>query len=260
MADVPFRAAEVAALLVLGVTSPLAAQIDYRNLDDHRPTRVEDAYPAERYALELIAPYSLERERGGRWLHAVDLEAEYGGVLNAQIGVAVPVAGATGEGWGLSGLRVFMLYNFNTEGPLLPAMSLRADVQLPVGSLADDHVRVTGKGILTRSWGRQRVHLNAGYSLGEDTAPAAVDHADLWWVGAALDHTLYRQSVLAVGEVFVEQTSRGVPVEVNATLGLRWQWRPTTVLDLGVGRGLRPGVGPELSLTIGLTNAFGLVP
>jgi hypothetical protein len=48
------RALLAATLCVVGAGRRLAAQMDYRNLDDDRPTRVEDAYPAERYAFELI--------------------------------------------------------------------------------------------------------------------------------------------------------------------------------------------------------------
>jgi hypothetical protein len=84
-----------------------------------------------------------------------------------------------------------------------------------------------------------------------------------WWAGAALDQTLIRSSVLLLGEVYVTQSVTGDPVAVNAGLGLRYQWRPTTVLDLGIARGLRDDLGPELAMTIGLSQAFaiaGLMP
>ncbi len=45
-----WRAAVAAAVLVAAVPRGAQAQIDYRNLDDDRPTRIEDAYPVERYA------------------------------------------------------------------------------------------------------------------------------------------------------------------------------------------------------------------
>jgi hypothetical protein len=246
---------------------PLAAQIDYRNLDDDRPTRVEDAYPVERYAFELILPYGLERERGGATLHFSTLELSYGFIANGQIGVKLPVAAlrALGEtDWGLSGLRAFILYNFNTEGPTLPALSLRADAVFPVGALGPGETRVAIKGIVTRSWGRTRLHLNGGYGFGrDDVTPAAVEPVERWWAGAALDQTLIRSSVLLLGEVYVTQSVTGDPVAVNAGLGLRYQWRPTTVLDLGIARGLRDDLGPELAMTIGLSQAFaiaGLMP
>jgi hypothetical protein len=46
----------VAGLFLISVVSPLAAQIDYRNLDDERPVLSEDAYPAElRYHHRMLA-------------------------------------------------------------------------------------------------------------------------------------------------------------------------------------------------------------
>jgi hypothetical protein len=254
------------ALTVLGVAAvPLGAQIDYRNLDDDRPTRVEDAYPAERYAFELLIPYLIEREVGVT-VHASVLELEYGFLPNAQIGLKVPLAVVRSGGTtttGLSGLRVFALYNFNTESLVLPAFSLRTDVTFPIGSLGGSDTHLTVKGIATRSFGRTRLHLNGAYSFGPDGTPAVVEAAERWWYGAALDRTLFRQSLLLVGEVYALRVLKSAPTEVNASLGLRWQWRPTAVIDLGVARRLRQNVGPDFAITIGISNAFaipGLLP
>ena len=244
----------------------LTAQIDYRNLDDDRPTRVEDAYPVERHAFEFLIPYAIERERGGVTVHSWVLELAYGVLRNAQFGLKAPLAAVRAGGTttsGLSGLRAFALYNFNTESLILPALSLRTDVAFPVGPLSGSDTRVTVKGIATRSFGRTRIHLNGAYGFGPNGTPAVVETAERWWVGAALDRTQFRQSLLLVGEVYVRRVLDGAPTEVNASLGLRWQWRPTAVIDVGVSRGLRKGLGPEYALTVGVSNAFaiaGLMP
>jgi hypothetical protein len=252
----------VAVVLSVGPTVRRSdAQIDYRNLDDDRPVRVEDAYPAERYAFEFLIPYSLERERDGGFVHASVLELEYGIVRNGHLGVKAPLAAVREAGatdWGLSGVRVFALYNFNTEGPLLPALSLRTDVAFPVGSLAGNETQAAVKAIVTRSWGQNRLHLNAAYRFGPDSAPGVVEGLERWWYGAALDRTLFRQSLLVVGEVYARRVAEAAPVEVNAALGLRWQWRPTTVLDIGVSRRLRDAVGPDYAVTFGISNAFAI--
>lgn len=251
---------------VLGlVAAPLGAQIDYRNLDDDRPTRVEDAYPTERYAFELLIPYKVDRE-GGVTLHASVLELEYGLLPNAQIGFKAPLAAVISGGTtrtGLSGLRVFALYNFNTEGLVLPAFSLRTDVAFPVGSLGGSDTHMTVKGIVTRSFGRTRLHLNGAYGFGKDGTPAVVEAVEQWWFGAALDRTLFRQSLLLVCEAYALREVKSAPTEVTASIGLRWQWRPTTVIDVGVARRLRQNVGPDYAITIGISNAFaipGLLP
>ena len=81
-----------AAAALLGST-PALAQIDYRNLDDDRPTLVEDAYPVEQWAFEWLAPWRYEREAGGHTLHLFVPELAYGILPNAQLGVKLPFAG-----------------------------------------------------------------------------------------------------------------------------------------------------------------------
>lgn len=259
------RLALTAGAAVLAAPAGLTAQIDYRNTDDDRPARVEDAYPVERYAFELLLPYAFERERGGEEIHAWVLELAYGALPNLHVGVKAPLAAVRAGGvteTGLSGLRAFFLYNLNTESPSLPALSVRADVQFPAGPLGGDETRVAVKAIATRSWGKTRLHLNAAYGAGPDGLLAAVEPLDRWWYGAALDRTLFRQSLLVIGEVYARRLADGAPVEANAGLGIRWQWRPTAVLDLGVTRRLRE-TGPDYAVTVGLSRAFavrGLMP
>lgn len=243
------------------------AQIDYRNLDDDRPTLIEDAYPAERYAFEFLAPWRFSRDRSGGTLYAFIPEIEYGLFRNAHLGVKLPVAGvrdaAGGRDWGVSGLRLFALYNFNTESRVLPALSLRSDVTFPVGSLAGEGTRVSVKAIATRSWGRSRLHLNGAYTFGRDRPLAAVEAANKWWFGAAVDRTLYRSSVLIIGEVYALRSVSAEPTQVNASLGFRVQLTPYLVFDAGIARGLKKEVGPDLELTAGFTRAFaiaGLIP
>ncbi len=239
----------------------LTAQIDYRNLDRERPVATEDAYPVERHAFELLIPFRSERERAGDRLHLVALEIEYGIFDNAQVGIGVPLAvvdpNESGSDWGLAGMSVFGLYNFNTEGPVLPALSLGADVALPVGSLAGDDPRFSLRAIATRSWGLTRLHFNAVRSFGSEDRPG-VEFAPRWSYSLAADRTFFRQSLLLVGELLARRSVRGVPTEVNAAIGVRYQLSPTLVLDAGIARRLRSEVGPDYDLTIGLSYAFGL--
>ena len=207
----------------------------------------------------MLTPYSFERERGGAWVHASLLELAYGIVRNGHLGVKAPFAAVHDAGateWGLAGLRVFALYNFNTDSPVLPALSLRADVTLPVGALGGTETHAALKAIVTRSWGRNRLHLNAAYRLGTDGTPAAADPPDRWWYGGALDRTLYRQSVLLVAAAYARRAVDAAPTEVSGSIGLRWQWRPAKVLDVGVSRRLRDQSGPDYAVTIGVSNTF----
>ena len=246
--------------LVASATSA-SAQIDYRNLDDDRPTLIEDAYPIERFAFELLAPWRFGRNRDGGNTHAFIPEIAYGILRNGQLGLKLPVAGVSGNGdrtWGLAGLRLFALYNFNTESRVAPALSLRADATFPVGRLAGQGTRVSAKAIATRSWGRNRLHANAAYTFGPERPLGAAEPANKWWYGAAVDRTLYRQSLLLVGEVYALRPASSEPTQVNASIGLRYQLTPYLVFDTGVARRLRRVAGPDYELTVGFSRALAI--
>jgi hypothetical protein len=253
---------------LLGILVPpgrAVAQTDYRNLDDDRPTSVEDAYPIERWAFELIAPWRYERTRDGTSLHSFIPELAYGLFPNAHVGLKLPIAGESAGSdrtWGVSGFRVFGLYNFNTDGMRWPALSLRADASFPAGDLGGAGSRVAIKAIMTRSFGRQRVRLNGSFGFGAGPEAAAVEPLPRWSAGAAVDHSFIRQSILLVGEITAKQVSSGDATEAHVTIGARYQVAPTIVLDLGMARRLSDE-GPDFAVTVGLSHAFaiaGLMP
>jgi hypothetical protein len=159
--------------------------------------------------------------------------------------------------WGLAGLRVSGLYNINTESRSLPAFSVRADASFPVGALGGDGSRFALKAIATRSWGRMRVHLNASRGFGSEDAISAAEPIPRWGASLAVDRTFFRSSILLIGEIATEQVIDDAPAEVNASVGGRWQWTPTLVLDLGLTRRLSD-TGPDLGLTLGVSHAFAI--
>lgn len=259
-----FRCAVLAALggIPLAVAT-LAAQIDYRNLDDGRPVLTEDAYPVERYALELLAPFAFATGAGAQQ-YLLGLGAEYGLLANTQVGLRIPLAVDAASGRseaGLAGLGAAALYNLNTESSSLPALSLRGDLDFPVGSLSGDDLRFSLKAIATHSWGLWRAHLNFLGSVGSD-GTLGIDALPRWAGSVAVDRTLFRQSLLLVGELAAFQASSGDPTAATAALGLRWQWTPTLVFDAGVSRRLT-STGPDVAVTLGFSHvvAFsGLMP
>jgi hypothetical protein len=265
------RAGSVLGLvLTAGLGTPAAAQIDYRNIDDDRPTLLEDAYPVEFRAFEVLAPYRFEAEPGPGHAHVFEPEIEYGLFRNFQAGLKFPFAGVreaagaqTDTKWGLAGIHTFGMYNFFSEGRWLPALSLRTDIIFPVGSLAGDATRVALKGIATRTWGFNRIHVNVARGFGSEGGLAAVEGSPRWLYGLAYDRTLFRQNLLAIVEIYGRQETAGVRTEYNAGVGVRYQLSPTTVVDLGVSRRLRDDVGPDFAVTAGLSYVFaipGLIP
>jgi hypothetical protein len=78
-----------------------------------------------------------------------------------------------------------------------------------------------------------------------------------WSASLAVDRTFFRSSLLLIGELAASQTIEGAPTGLNASLGGRWQWMPTLVLDFGVTRRLSDS-GPDLGLTLGVSHAFAI--
>lgn len=248
--------AALAALLLAVRAAPGTAQIDYRNLDDERPVTTEDAYPVDRYAIEILTPLTFEAT-GNQSLYLFAPEVESGVLANTQAGAKLPLAVLSDDGTeaGAAGLKLYALYNFNTESQTLPALAVRGDLDVPVGSFGGEHVRATLKAIATRSWGRTRAHLNLLGTVGGSSG-TALDALPQWAATGAVDYTLFRQSVLLIGEVAVFEETRDAPTIATASVGLRWQWRPTLVLDSGVSRRLT-AAGPDVVLTVGLSQTLG---
>jgi hypothetical protein len=237
------------------LAGPVSAQIDYRNLDDDRPVAVTDAYPVERRAMELMLPYAFERGHGST-LHTITPEFSWGEFANTQLTFKAPFLIHDGE-TGFTGLRGAVLYNFFTESPSLPAISLRADVHLPVGDLGGRDPRGALILLGTRSFGGWRTHVNASWGFRDPAEPSTAHPLPRWSVGGAIDRTLYRQSMLLVASVSASAIARGAPTETVAGFGVRWQWTPGLVLDAGLERRLS-SAGPDFGATIGFTHTLSM--
>jgi hypothetical protein len=237
----------LAFLPLLGVPSAGVAQKDYYNTDRNRPVRVEDAYPTERYALELkVAPLRLERETGGVYHWGLEPELAYGLLPRTSLELGVPIAvvdraNETGRRSGLAGLELSVLHNLNVETRTLPAFGLRADLFLPVGGLAGSRAYPALTGLATRTFTWARVHLNAQYTFGSepDDDDSPVHEPSRWLAGVAVDRSFPLQSWLLIGEVYAAQPlNAGEGVAWTAGSGIRYQLTPYLALDGGIGRRL----------------------
>ncbi|MGI9189453.1 MAG: hypothetical protein ACR2F9_04830 [Longimicrobiaceae bacterium] len=270
-----------AALLSASGSTSLAAQTDYYNLDAGRPVLIEDAYPTERYAFELqLAPLRLERESGGVYHWGVEPEIAYGILPRTQVEVGVPVVfrdvGGDGE-LGVAGIDLAVLHNLNVETSGLPAFGIAADVLLPVGEFAPARVYPSLKGIVTRTFGFARFHVNGQVTFGPDAdplrdvqpLPAADDIAvaapedphleevSRWLAGVAVDRTLPLKSMLLIADVYARQPLvEDDDVEWNVGAGVRYQLSPRLAIDGGVGRRLTGD--PGWFVTFGTAYAFAI--
>ncbi len=239
-----------AACVACGGAVPLAAQIDYRNLDGHRPARVTDAYPIERYAFELTLPYGFSRGSGVS-THTVSPHLEYGVGRNLMIGVGAEVADRSAE----STLGLGGLWNVRRETPSWPGLGLSFEITQPLdGARFGADATVSLGALATRAVGRSRVHLNAAAAiLRPETAGRRTEPA--WWAGLAWDYTLFRTSALLVAELFAEDPGGGSDVDWVAGLGARRQLTPTLVIHGGIERSLR-SEGGTTEFNLGLSHAF----
>lgn len=246
----------------------LHAQTDYYNTDRGRPVQIEDAYVAERYALELkLAPVRLERERGGVYNWGVEPEIAFGILPRTQVEVGLPLAyreaGAQRQS-GVVGLELSAMHNLNTETEGWPALAFRADLLAPVGNLAPARAYPSITGIATRTFTRARVHVNATYTAGSSLIGAAgvanqgAAELSRWLIGGAIDRTFPLRSTLVTAEVYGRKPlMEGEAVEYTTGVGARHQISPTLALDAGIGRRLT-GDARGWYVTFGSAYAFGM--
>ena len=162
----------IAGAVLLFVAIPLSAarlpaQTEYYNLDAGRPTRVEDAVSAERYALELLlGSLRIERLAGGVQRWRTEPKAIYGILPFTDVEIRVPVVrsllpGIGAASTGIAGVGIAALHAFNLETYHLPALALSSEVLLPGGEpFGAPGTSYSVKALLTRSTRIARLHLN----------------------------------------------------------------------------------------------------
>ena len=245
------RRARLALATVAGLglgAETASAQIDYRNSDTHRPTRVADAYPVERYAFEFSLPYGLVTDEGTT-RHAVEPHLDYGIARNVMVGIGadIRVGGPRTEP---STGSASLLWNLGRETAGSPGMSVAVESQFT----SFDRVSVEVGGLFTRSIGRSRVHGNAAIRILESNDLAAALAPD-WWAGLAWDYTLLRTSTLLIVELVAERPGSQRTTEWTFGGGVRRQLTPTVVLHGGVSRSLQ-GSGTEFNFGLSHTLAI----
>lgn len=241
-------------------SSPVAAQEDFRSLDVGRPLRTTDAYPKKFLEWELQAGARGQwSERGRRGIAPLALEV--GLFPNLEAGVEMEPGYEDLQGgeaaWGLEGVSLHALYNFNQESWTWPAVALQLAVESPVGGgLARNAWGAGGRVVATRSFAsRMRVHGNAGYAF-QDVA----DGGDFWIGGLASDLPLGLSSRLVMADLFVEVPVAGGATRTWAEAGARFQVSNRTVVDVGLSTRLDEWVNERanVELTVGLSRTFGI--
>jgi hypothetical protein len=226
--------------VVLSVWRPQTVPaLDHDNLDPNRPIGMEDAYAIPKGEIGLEGGVRVNDSREGRTRVTFQPQIIYGAFLNTQIEIQGDLftdpntlVGANKSG----DLHLGVLYNFNTETVGVPAFAVRVEADLPTG-VNSQGVDTQMTGIMTRSFGRLRAHLNAGYTiLG---SPQGQERSGTYRAVAAVSYPLgyptsFRDTLIA--SLYTRQSDlRGQRNNTGFELGLRHQLSSRIVLDGGLG-------------------------
>jgi len=247
--------------MLLGLLPAPLLALDHDNLDPNRPIGMEDAYAIPKGEIGMEGGVRFNDRREGRTRVTFQPQIIYGAFDNAQIEIQGDLftepnslVGASKSG----DLHLGLLYNFNTETLALPAMALRVETDLPTG-VNSRGVDTQVTGILTRSFGRLRAHLNAGYTvLG---LPKGQERPGAYRAVAAVSYPLgypdsFRDTLIA--SVYTRESDlRGQRNHTGVEVGIRHQLTSRLVVDAGLGTEFAgPADRAAVLGTVGLSVGF----
>lgn len=247
--------------LMLGARAA-RAQSDFMNLENNFGVRLEDAYATGYRNREAQTYVRYERDAKGMNTMLLVPAIEIGPFRNTQFSVAVPIRTGTGDRTGSGNIELSGLYNFNTEGLYLPAVSLAAQADIPTG-LESSGLDYTLRFAATKTISRMRptrLHANVRYTRNaqpttrREGSELIVERAERWVGIVGISTRLTPQTLLAVD--FIREQFRLVGEMGNSVeLGFRRQMNPRLVMSLGGAAGLGEQ-SPSVRANIGLQQAF----
>jgi len=247
-------------LLVLMVPTAVWA-LDHDNLDPNRPIAIEDAYVVPKGEIGVEGGVMFDDRKQGKSRFVFQPQLIIGAFDNTQLELSsdlltdpTSVVGNDKSG----NLTVGALYNLNTETLNLPAFAARVQVGFPTGVNAKG-VDTALTGVMTRSFGRWRTHLNIGYSfLG---SPQGTERSGAYRVVVAVSYPLgyptsFRDTIIA--NVFTRQSDlMGQRNPTGLGIGLRHQVSSRVVFDTGLGTEFAgPSDRSVFLSTVGLSVGF----
>lgn len=239
--------AALAALLPLA-----AAAADHTNLDENLPVRLTDAYPIPFNSFEVQGYFGYDRNRlgsGGRGRRGSDAftlspQFEAGPFRNTQVSVSAPYRLGNASETKQGDFVAQALYNFNSEGLVVPAFALQVGVDQPYGYQRGG-TETSVQGVATKSIGSfgtsyvpRQLHLNAIWFHNYDplSLADARERGDRYLVGVAYSQPVTNDAVL-VADIYREQLRERTRAQNIVQVGTRYQLTPQTVLSASVGTG-----------------------
>ncbi|MBI3802195.1 MAG: hypothetical protein HY282_00330 [Nitrospirae bacterium] len=247
-------------VLLMSLSEPVYGQSDYRNLDPGRPISIEDAQPIEFRAFEF--QLGLPRyigHRGGGYSLSVEPGLTWGLIKDGEVGLeGEGVARHDGETKsGLAATEIHLLYNLNQESETLPAFAVRPEIFLPTGPFGGDHLHAGLKGIVSKTLGMNRFHLNGAYTAGPTEAPGqGGDRVGRSLYGIAYERTFPILFAVLLADLYAVRPIDGGRTEVISELGGRLQLTPTWVVDAGLFRLVRSEGESRYGFTVGVSTVF----
>ena len=145
------------------VSTPLAGQVEYRNLDGGRPVRVEDSAPTERNGLDVdLTTLRFDRLSNDRVRAQLEPRIAYGLFPNTEVSLRLPFffrESTQRPRSGLAGVGIGAMRQLRIESLRLPAIAVSGDAFIPTGPLAA-RTAMSGKVLLTKTSHFGRLHLN----------------------------------------------------------------------------------------------------
>jgi hypothetical protein len=247
-------------VLLLLIATPVGA-IDHNNLDEGRPLRIEDAYPIAYHELSVETGTGFQDNRHHPDRFSFPIEILYGAYWNLHVGLGSTLSTkphAIDEEEKSGDLRAFALYNFNQETLRLPALATKLILAFPTG-VRSRGIDTTLTGIVTRSFGRFRAHLNAGYTFVGNTDEKQRHGSYEVVLGAQypLGYPRYFNTTV-LADVFTEQsTGKEETNPSGIEVGFRQQIAPLVVIDAGVGTEfVGPGKRTPFFTIVGVSIGF----
>ncbi len=244
--------AQIFALTALALASSPAWAGDHTNLDENLPVRLEDAYPVPYNDIEAQGFFSYDRNRlgsGGRGGHGSDAfvfspQLEAGVFRNFQFSLATPYRLGNASETKQGDVVAQGLYNFNSEGRVLPAVSLGAGIDQPYGYQSGG-TETSLRFVATKSIGSfgtnyvpRQLHMNAIYYHGYDplSLNGMRERTNRYLVGIGYSQPITNEAVL-VADVYRETLRERRQAQNIVQVGVRYQFDPQTVLSGSVGTG-----------------------
>lgn len=235
--------------------APFCRASDHNNLEENFPTRLEDAYPIDYLGREIQCAFQFTRTGEGKELFLIEPRLEWGFARNWQGTLIVPVQFGSAVRDGLGNVGLEALYNFNTDGIWLPAISISGRADLPTAPDARG-VDTTAKLLLTKGLGRTSFlnELHANLAWTHNAAPAEGERENVYSLAVGWSARLNADTVGVIDYVHEQQLEEH-RMSNMLEAGIRRQITPRLVLSAGAGVGLTAG-SPHFRATFGFQQSF----